>query len=124
MASPEVPPPLNGEQELVDQALGWLETNVVKLIATKLVPLVVTSGVVVSTLAWLQKELGLNLPSEVVAVAVGTAMFAVAGMAFEYIRNHGRGAAQVTVKALEVVQKHNERSRGLLEEGDWTTPPR
>lgn len=102
MAVPAAPSDTR-EQELVDQAVDWLNVNVAKLIMVRLVPLIMASGVVTVGLAWLQEELGLNLPPSVVSAWVGAVILGVAGIVLTYIRNHGQGAAHLAGKVLDMV---------------------
>lgn len=83
------PSPTDGQaEELVDIALSWLQTNVLRLIVTRVIPLVVGSGVVTLVLAWLQDALGLDVDPAVVTGFVVTVMGGVVATAFAYVRNH------------------------------------
>lgn len=99
----ESPPVLapSREEEITDEALAWLRVNVLKQITTRVVPLVVTSGVVVGGLAWLQDEIGVDLPTGVVASVTFTVMATIALAVLAYIHNHA-GAAKLGAVLLEL----------------------
>lgn len=88
--------------ELADAALDWVQTNVLRLVATKVVPLILSAGALNVALAWLQAELGLGLDPAEVATFIGSTMAGVVAVAFGYVRNHGQGAAIVGRALLEV----------------------
>lgn len=90
-------------QQLTDLAVDWLQTNVLRLIATKVLPLLAGFGALNAVLAWLQDEVGLNLPPEVVVAWLGTVMAGAVAAAFAYVRNHG-GAAVLGRVLLELEQ--------------------
>jgi len=91
------------EAELVEQVLSWLQTNVLQLIITRIVPLIMASGVVLAGLAWLQDEIGIDLDPAAVATFIGTTMAAVVAAVFAYVRNHG-GAAQMGSVLLQILE--------------------
>lgn len=99
--------------ELIRGALDWLQTSVLRLIVTRLIPLILGTGIVTAVLAWLQDAVGLNLPPAAVATFMGTVMAGAVGVAFTYVRNHGQGAAALTATLLNLMNggKH------LLETG-------
>jgi len=108
------PPAPDRETEMVDMVLDWLQVNVLKLIALRVVPLVMASGVAVGALAWLQDVAGLNLDPLVVTGFVVSVMSGVVGIAFAYVKNHG-GAAALGGVLLELLK--------LKEIGKATQPP-
>lgn len=108
------PPAPDRETEIVDMVLDWLQVNVLKLIALRVVPLVMASGVVVGTLAWVQDVVGLDLDPLVVTGFVVSVMSGVVGIAFAYVKNHG-GAAGLGGVLLELLK--------LKEIGQATQPP-
>lgn len=108
------PPAPDRETEIVDMVLDWLQVNVLKLIALRVVPLVMASGVAVGALAWLQDAAGLNLDPLVVTGFVVSVMSGVVGIAFAYVKNHG-GAAALGGVLLELLK--------LKEIGQATQPP-
>lgn len=112
--TPVRPPADPREAELFDQVLGWLQVNVLRLIVTKVAPLIVGSGVVVSALAWLQDAIGVDLPTSVVAAFVVTVMAGVVATAFAYVKNHD-GAAKLGTALLHLLELR-ERGAGALGE--------
>jgi hypothetical protein len=107
------------EQELIDSSLDWLQVNVLKLIALRVVPLIVTSGVVTASLAWSQRAIGMNLPPAVVASFVLSVMSGVVLTAFAYVRNHA-GATQLGKAVLELLSLRIEMEKT----GAIPLPPR
>jgi hypothetical protein len=89
-------------KELSEVALDWMQTSVLRVIVTRVVPLVMGSSIVTAVLAWLQNAVGLNLPTPVVTAWVVTVMGGVIATAFAYVKNHGAGAAIVGKAALEL----------------------
>jgi hypothetical protein len=87
--------------EVTDGALSWLQVNVLKLIATRVVPLIMASGIVTGALAYLQDIIGVDLPVEVVSAFVVTVMAGVIATAFAYVKNHG-GAVLLGKTLLEL----------------------
>lgn len=114
-----VSPTTEREQELIDGTLDWLQVNVLKLIALRVVPLIVTSGVVTASLAWSQKAIGMNLPPAVVASFVLSVMSGVVLTAFAYVRNHA-GAAHLGKAVLELLSLRIE----MQKTGVIPLPPR
>ena len=97
----EIPVP-DRSQELDDLALDWLQTNVLKLIVTRLVPLIVGSATVALLLAWLQDTIGLDVDPAVVTGFVVTVVGGIVAVVFSYVRNHGNGAAAVGTALIEM----------------------
>jgi hypothetical protein len=122
-----IPEP-NREAELVDGVLDWLQTNVLKLIFTRVIPAIMASGVMLAVLAWLQDAIGLDLDPAIVATWVGVVMAGVITTLFAYVRNHG-GAAHIGATLLELLKLREAAGVGLppgLEEAapvDPTQPP-
>lgn len=98
------------EAELIDGALDWLQVNVLKLIALRVVPLVITSGVVTASLAWAQQALGMDLPPAVVASFVLSVMSGVVLVSFQYIRNHA-GATHLGKAVLDLLSLRTEMQK-------------
>lgn len=104
------PPPLAGhppasaaEAELSDIALNWLQTNVLRLLVTRVVPLVLGSGLVTGAAAWAQDAVGMDLPTEVVASVALPMLVGVVAVAFAYIRGHA-GAAKLGEAVLKLAE--------------------
>lgn len=91
------------DQELADLALSWLQTNVLRIVALRVIPLVMASGVVTGGLAWLQDAVGINLDPAVLAAFVLSTMAGVVAVAFAYVKNHG-GAAYIGAALLELAK--------------------
>lgn len=89
------------EAVLAEQALDWLQVNVLKLLVTRVIPLVLASGLVTGALAWLQDTVGVDLPPSVLATICFTAMAGVVGAATAYVKNHA-GAAHLATAVLEL----------------------
>lgn len=112
----------NREGEIVDMVLDWLQTNVLKIVVVKIIPLIMASGVVVGVLAWAQNALGLDLDPAVVTAFVVTTMSGVIAAAFAYVKNHG-GAAHVGGILLELVKLRELGQAQGLPPGDDVPPP-
>jgi hypothetical protein len=106
------------QQELEDSAVDWLQTNVLRLVATKVVPLIMASGLVTGAIAWLQDAVGIDLPAAAVATFIGSVMAGVVVVAFAYVKNHG-GAAYLGRTLLEL---KTLQARGALAEQQGVTP--
>lgn len=91
------------DQELADLALNWLQTNVLRLIAVRVIPLIMASGVVTGGLAWLQDAVGIDLDPAVLTAYVVATMAGVVAVAFAYVKNHG-GAAYIGAALLELAK--------------------
>lgn len=107
MEQPALPPdvddsPPDRSQDLVDYALDWMQSSALKVIGTKLIPMIVASGAVATVLAWLQDVVGIDLNPAAVTGLIGTVVAGVVVMAFAYVRNHGRGAAQLGTALVEL----------------------
>jgi hypothetical protein len=124
MENPALPPddsPVpDRSQELVDYALDWMQSSAIKVMSTKLLPLILGSGVAASALAWLQDEVGINLNPTAVAALVGSIVVGAIVMAFAYVRNHGRGASALGVALVEL-EKLREAGRQYQPELPLTT---
>lgn len=107
-------PSLSQEEALIDQVLDWMQTNVLRLIALRVVPLLVGSTVVTGVLAWVQDALGLDLPTEVVTALAFTMIAGVVAVAFTYVRNHA-GAAKLGAVVLELLKVKAEGEKAALE---------
>lgn len=83
------------DEKALAAALGWVETNVLKLIATRGLPLLLGWGVFNGVLAWLQDVIGLNLPKEAVAGYLITMLSGGVVALGAWVLNHGRGASRV-----------------------------
>lgn len=93
--------PDRGEQ-LKDYALDWMETSVVNVITTKLVPQLIAWGGLTLLLAKVQDWIGLDLNPVEVATFIGIVLAGVAGQGIAYVRNHGQGAAILGREMLKV----------------------
>jgi hypothetical protein len=93
---------MSRENELADAALKWVQTNVLRLVALRVVPLIVGTGTFNAVLIWAQAEIGLGLDPAEVAAWIGTTMAGVVATAFAYVRNHGQGAALLGRALLEL----------------------
>ena len=81
------------ERDPADLALDWAQSTLARTVALKIVPwMLPTIGLL---LAWLQDAIGLNLDPEVVATAVGAGMIGAAGVVLQWVRNHGKGSAEL-----------------------------
>lgn len=111
--------------EARDNVLDWLQTNVLKLIGLRLVPLLAGWTVLQVGLAWLQDAIGLDLPPAVVASWVGTAIAGLVAVMFAYIRNHGQGVALVTAELLhtEALEASMTESTAASSPPPGTPPP-
>jgi hypothetical protein len=86
--------------ELADVALDWINSNVARNVALKLTPLLLP--VLGGAAVWLQDALGINMdPAEATAFVVAVVLGAAA-TATTWVRNHGRGAAQLAQAMLEL----------------------
>lgn len=94
--------PPDRSQELTDYALDWMQSSAIKVMSTKLLPLILGSGAAAAALAWVQDAIGIDLNGNAVAALVGTIVVGAIVMAFAYVRNHGRGAAQLGVALVEL----------------------
>jgi hypothetical protein len=97
---------MDRSDQLTDLALDWLQTNVLRIVAVKVLPLLAGFGALNAVLAWLQAEVGLDLPPEVVATWVGTTMAGAIASAFAYVKNHG-GATVLGKVLLELEELRN-----------------
>lgn len=105
---------VRGDSELADLALAWLQTNVLRVVALRVVPLVMASGVVTGALAWLQDVVGVDLPSTVVAAFVLSTMAGVVATAFAYVKNHGGAVILGTaLLQLQKVQAEGQKVGGF-----------
>jgi hypothetical protein len=106
-----IPPPARAA-ELSDAALDWLHSTFARKVALYLAPVLLP---VIGALAfWLEDKVGIDMdPAEatgfVVAVVLG-----LAGVLIAFVLNHGKGAAQLGMGALEI-EKLFEAGRGALE---------
>lgn len=123
METPALPPDdlqPDRSQELTDYALDWMQSSAIKVMSTKLLPLILGSGVAATALAWLQDTVGIDLNRNAVAALVGSIVIGAIVMAFAYIRNHGRGAAQLGVALVELEKL---REAGLQYQPTAELPP-
>jgi hypothetical protein len=122
-------PPLDGpppvapavaEDELSGIAVDWLQTNVLRLLVTRVVPLMLGSGLVTGAGAWAQDALGVDLPTEVVASIVLPVVVGVVVILFAYVRNHS-GATKLGTAVLEL-QRLRELGQQQLREIELRAP--
>lgn len=107
MEQPALPPDVDSEtpdrsQELVDYALDWMQSSAIKAIGAKLLPMILASGALATALAWFQDVIGIDLNPAAVTGLIGTVVAGAVVMAFAYVRNHGRGAAQLGTALVEL----------------------
>src|SRR6185436_8275405 len=91
-----------------------MQTNVLRVIATRVIPLIVASGAVTGALAWLQDAVGLDLPTEVLAAAVFAVLAGITAIAFAYVKNHA-GAAKLGAVLLELMKLKEEGEQARRE---------
>lgn len=107
------------EVVLAEQALDWLQVNVLKLLATRVIPLVIASGVVTGGLAWLEEKIGVNLPPATLATICFTMLAGVVATATAYVKNHS-GAAKLGAALLELKKV---QSAGVKATEGWDALP-
>lgn len=108
--NPSKAPP---DDELIQKALEWLQTDVLKIIITRLIPLIVGTSAVSVILVWLQDKLGIDLtPAEIVAF-LSTIAVPLTGMIFAYIKNHigATGLAQTALMAAHEQKMGQQQER-------------
>jgi len=106
---------LDREQEILDRALDWVESTLARKVAlylpTILLPLA-TAGAY-----WLQDAIGIDMdPAVAVAFVVSIAVGIIA-LGATWVRNHGRGAAEVLQQVLAQVLFVRESGRQLEDPG-------
>jgi hypothetical protein len=125
MEDPALPPetdqPPDRSQELVDYALDWMQSSAIKVIGAKLLPLILGSGALATGLAWLQDAIGIDLSPAAVTGLIGTIIAGAVVMAFAYVRNHGRGAAQLGTALVEL-QKLREAGQQYFDPSTTSIP--
>lgn len=122
-----VPTKLSPEQQnkTFDAAIGWVQASVLRLIATRGLPLLLGWGVFNGVLAKLQDVIGLNLPKEAVAGYLVTMLAGGVAVLFAWVLNHGRGAARVLTELLGIYQQGRALAMPTAVTGaePSTTPP-
>jgi hypothetical protein len=97
------------EGEATDLALDWIHSTFARTVALKIIPLLLpTIGIV---LAWLQDAIGLDIDPTVVATVLGSALIGAAGIVLQWVRNHGRGATQLSEALLHLQAMRAEGER-------------
>lgn len=100
---------------MTDIALDWLQTNVLRLLVTRVVPLVLGSGLVTGAAAWAQDAIGMDLPTEVVASVALPMLVGVVAIAFAYVRGHA-GAAKLGEAVLKLQEVRELGQQQLREQ--------
>lgn len=109
----------NRDTELVDQALDWVQSTFARTVALKLTPVLLP--VLGGASFWLQDAVGIDMDPAVAAAFVIAVVVGAAGVVLTYVRNHGRGAAEVLQMAIAQTISLSHTGQAEIDEATGTT---